>query len=132
MFGGIFGGELIFCPSLNSSLSKIFQGKLFLWSLRINFYVFLGQINFCPSQNKFFWMFAFQGETITLSQQAMGYPGLAEISIINPIRTGGGCFPPPSRFFACNFGSNKATHSKLSDFSQNLTPSKVKVTSFQN
>ena len=31
--------------------------------------------------------------------------------------TCGGCFPPVSRFFANNFGSNKGTHSKLSDFS---------------
>ena len=34
----------------------------------------------------------------------------------NPIRTGG-CFPPGSRFFANNFGSNKGIRSKLSDFS---------------
>ena len=30
---------------------------------------------------------------------------------------GGGGFPPPVRFFANNFGSNKATHSKRNDFS---------------
>ena len=36
---------------------------------------------------------------------------------LNPIRTGRGCFPPGSRFFANNFGSNKGTQSKLSDFS---------------
>ena len=30
---------------------------------------------------------------------------------------GGGCFEPGFRFFANNFGSNKATQSKLSDFS---------------
>ena len=35
---------------------------------------------------------------------------------LNPIRTRG-CFPPGSRFFANNFGSNKATQSKLGDFS---------------
>ena len=41
---------------------------------------------------------------------------------LNTIRTGGGgggggCFPPVSRFFANNFGSNKGTHSKLGDLS---------------
>ena len=35
---------------------------------------------------------------------------------VNPIRTRG-CFPPGSRFFTNNFGSNKGTQSKLSDFS---------------
>ena len=34
---------------------------------------------------------------------------------LNPKRTGG-CFPPGSRFFANNVGSNKGTQSKLSDF----------------
>ena len=34
-----------------------------------------------------------------------------------PIMTGGkGCFPPGSRFFASNFGSNNSTQSKLNDF----------------
>ena len=41
---------------------------------------------------------------------------LTEASCLNPIRTGG-CFPPGSRFFANNFGSNKGTQSKLTDFS---------------
>ena len=42
------------------------------------------------------------------------------ILMINHIKTGGGggggC-RPGSRFFADNFGSNKGTQSKLSDFS---------------
>ena len=55
--------------------------------------------------------------------------------VLNPIRTGEGeegCFPSVSRFFANNFESNKGTQSKLSDFSKNLMPNKVKVTNFQN
>ena len=54
---------------------------------------------------------------------------------VNPIRTGGeggGVFSNRFEIFANNFGSNKGTLSKLSDFSQNLTPNKVKVTNFQN
>ena len=37
------------------------------------------------------------------------------LSLINPIRTGGGSFPTGSRFFANNVGSNKGQ--KLGDFS---------------
>ena len=37
------------------------------------------------------------------------------VVLLNPIRTGG-CFPPVSKFFATNFGGNKGTQSKLSDF----------------
>ena len=51
---------------------------------------------------------------------------------INPNKDWRGCFPPGSKFFANYFGSNKGTQSKLGDFSQNLTPNKLKVTNFQN
>ena len=47
------GGELIFSPSLNSSLNTIVQGKLFLWSPRTNFYFVLGQMDFFLPQTKF-------------------------------------------------------------------------------
>ena len=36
---------------------------------------------------------------------------------LNPIRTGGGVFYQVQGFFANNFGSNNAIHSKRSDFS---------------
>ena len=82
----LFWGGLIFGPSLNSSLNKIVQGKLFLWSPWTNFYFVLGEMNFqFPKQN--FWMLAsFQREKarkpINLSHQTRGYLGPAEISII--------------------------------------------------
>ena len=46
-------GGLNFDPSLNSSLNKIVQGKLFLWSPRTNFYCVLEEMNFPLPQTKF-------------------------------------------------------------------------------
>ena len=46
------GEELIFGPSLNSSLNTIVQGKLFLWSPRTNSNV-LGEMDFSLPQTKF-------------------------------------------------------------------------------
>ena len=43
----------MFGSSLNSSLNKTVQGKLFLWSPRTNFYFVLGKMNFSLPQIKF-------------------------------------------------------------------------------
>ena len=50
-----------------------------------------------------------------LFSSQIAYHGWRNTDLFNPIRTGG-CFPPVSKFFANNFGSNKATQSKLGDF----------------
>ena len=55
-------------------------------------------------------------------EKQKGYLGInievsrVQLIYFNPIRTWG-CFPPGSKFFANNCGSDKGTQSKLSDFS---------------